>query len=148
MATNSVAISKDVEAGGSSQGAVVVLGRFLFALIFLMAGANHFNKQTIGYAASVGVPLPAITVPLSGVLAIVGGLSILLGYRAKLGAWLIVLFLVPVSLMMHKFWTVTDPMMAQIQMILFMKNVSMLGGALLISQFGAGSFSLDARRLR
>jgi putative oxidoreductase len=71
-----------------------------------------------------------------------------LGYRAKLGAWLIVLFLIPVTLMLHKFWLVTDPMMAQIQMILFMKNVSMLGGALLISQFGAGPFSLDARRSR
>ena len=146
MATNSIVISKDVGAISSWQGAVVVLGRFLFALIFLMAGANHFNKQTIGYAASHGVPLAAIAVPLSGVLAIAGGLSILLGYRAKLGAWLIVLFLVPVSLMMHKFWTVTDPMMAQIQMILFMKNVAMLGGAVLISHFGAGPFSLDARR--
>jgi len=148
MATNAVAISKDVEAISFWQGAVVVLGRFLFALIFLMAGANHFNKQTIGYAASQGVPLAAIAVPLSGVVAIAGGLSILLGYRAKLGAWLIVLFLLPVSFMMHKFWTITDPMMAQLQMILFMKNVSMLGGALLISQFGAGPFSLDARRLR
>jgi len=148
MATNSVAISKDAEAGSFWQGAVVVLGRFLFALIFLMAGANHFNKQTIGYAASQGVPLAAIAVPLSGVLAIAGGLSILLGYRAKLGAWLIVLFLVPVSFMMHKFWTVQDPMMAQVQMILFMKNVSMLGGALLISHFGAGPLSLDARRSR
>jgi putative oxidoreductase len=148
MATNSIAISKAVETGNFWQGAVVVLGRFSFALIFLLAGANHFNKQTIGYAASQGVPLAAIAVPLSGVLAIAGGLSILLGYSAKLGAWLIVLFLVPVSVMMHKFWTVTDPMMAQIQMILFMKNVSMLGGALLISQFGAGPFSLDARRSR
>jgi putative oxidoreductase len=148
MATNSIAISKDVEAGSLWQGAVVVLGRFFFALIFLMAGANHFNKQTIGYAASQGVPFASIAVPLSGVVAIAGGLSILLGYRAKLGAWLIVLFLVPVSFMMHKFWTVTDPMMAQLQMILFMKNVSMLGGALLISQFGAGPLSLDARRSR
>ena len=145
MATDSIAISKNAEATSFWQGAVVVLGRFLFALIFLMAGANHFNKPTIGYAASQGVPLAAIVVPLSGVLAIAGGLSILLGYRAKLGAWLIVLFLVPVSLMMHKFWTVTDPMMAQLQMILFMKNVSMLGGALLITRFGAGPFSLDAR---
>jgi putative oxidoreductase len=50
--------------------------------------------------------------------------------------------------MMHKFWTVTDPMMAQNQMVHFMKNVSMLGGALLVSQFGAGPFSLDARRSR
>jgi putative oxidoreductase len=147
MTTNSVAISAGVEARSFWQGAVVVLGRFLFGLIFLMAGANHFSNQTIGYAASQGVPLAAIAVPLSGVLAIGGGLSILLGYRAKLGAWLIVLFLVPVSLMMHKFWLVQDPMMAQIQMILFMKNVSMLGAALLISQFGAGPFSLDARRL-
>src|SRR5580704_9002994 len=148
MATNSMAISQGVEARSFSQGAVVVLGRFLFVLIFLVAGANHFNKQTIGYAASQGVPLASIAVPLSGVLAIAGGLSILLGYRAKLGAWLLVLFLIPVTLMMHKFWTVTDPMMAQIQMVMFMKNVSMLGGALLISHFGAGPFSLDARRSR
>ena len=148
MATDSIAISKNAEATSFWHGAVVVLGRFWFALIFLMAGANHFNKQTIGYAASQGVPLASIAVPLSGVLAIVGGLSILLGYRARLGAWLIVLFLIPVTLMMHKFWTVTDPMMAQIQMVLFMKNVSMLGGALLISHFGAGPFSLDARRSR
>jgi putative oxidoreductase len=127
---------------------VVVLGRFFFALIFLFAAPHHFTKQTIAFAASQGVPLAWIAVPLSGVVAIAGGLSILLGYRAKLGAWLIVLFLIPVTLMLHKFWAVTDPMMAQIQMILFMKNVSMLGGALLISQFGAGPFSLDARRSR
>jgi putative oxidoreductase len=148
MATDSIAISKNAEATSFGQGVLVVLGRFFFALIFLMAGASNFNKQTIGYAASQGVPLASIAVPLSGVLAIVGGLSILLGYRAKLGAWLIVLFLIPVTLMMHKFWTVTDPMMAQIQMIMFMKNASMLGGALLISHFGAGPWSLDARRSR
>jgi len=145
MATNSMAISSGAETRSITQGVVVLLGRFFFVLIFLMAGANHFSKQTIGYAVSAGVPLSSIAVPLSGVLSIAGGLSILLGYRAKLGGWLIVLFLVPVTLMMHKFWLVQDPMMAQIQMILFMKNVAMLGGALLISQFGAGPFSLDAR---
>ena len=148
MATDSSAVSRNAGATSLGQGAVVVLGRLLFAVIFLMAGSNHFNKQTIGYAASQGVPLASIAVPLSGVLAILGGLSILLGYRAKLGAWLIVLFLIPVTLMMHKFWTVSDPMMEQIQMVMFMKNVSMLGGALLISYFGAGPFSLDARRSR
>jgi putative oxidoreductase len=148
MATNSIAISKNVEATSFWQGAVVVLGRFFFALIFLMAGASHFSRQTIGFAASQGVLLAPIAVPFSGALAIAGGLSVLLGYRAKVGAWLIALFLVPVTLVMHRFWLVQDPMMAQIQMILFMKNVSMLGGALLISQFGAGPFSLDARRSR
>jgi len=148
MATDSIAISKNVEATNFWQGAVVVLGRFFFALIFLFAAPNHFTRQTIASSASQGVPLASIAVPLSGVLAIAGGLSILLGYRARLGAWLIVLFLIPVSLLLHKFWTVQDPMMAQMQMILFMKNVSMLGGALLISHFGAGPFSLDARRSR
>jgi putative oxidoreductase len=146
MATNSIAISKNAEATNFWQGAVVVLGRFFFALIFLIAAPNHFTKQTIAFSASQGVPLAWIAVPLSGALAIAGGLSILLGYRAKLGAWLIVLFLIPVTLMLHKFWTVSDPMMAQMQMILFMKNISMLGGALLITQFGAGPFSQDARR--
>jgi putative oxidoreductase len=144
----STAVSCGIETKNLPKGKVVVLGRVLYALIFLFGGASHFSKQTIAYAASQGVPLASIAVPLSGVLAVAGGLSILLGYRAKLGAWLIVLFLIPVTLMMHRFWTVTDPMMAQIQMVLFMKNVSMLGGALLISHFGAGPFSLDAGRSR
>ena len=113
-----------------------------------MAAPNHFSKQAIAFAASQGVPFAALVVPLSGVLALAGGLSILLGYRAKIGAWLIALFLIPVSLMMHKFWTVHDPMMAQMQMVMFMKNVAILGGALLITQFGARPLSLDARRLR
>ena len=81
-----------------------------------------------------------------GVVALVGGLSVLLGYRARIGAWLIALFLVIVTPLMHKFWGLTDPAMAQMQMIMFMKNLPMLGGALLITQFGAGPLSLDARR--
>ncbi len=148
MATNSVAISHGAEARSFSQGSVVVLGRFFFVLIFLMSGTLHFSKQEVAYAAAQGVPLASILVPFSGVLAFAGGLSILLGYRAKLGAWLLVLFLVPVTVMMHNFWAVRDPMMAQMHMGMFMKNVAMLGSALLISQFGAGPFSLDARRSR
>jgi putative oxidoreductase len=148
MAAASTAIPSTAENTSVAKGAVVLLGRLLFAAIFLTAGPNHFTKQAIGYAASQGVPLASITVLISGLFAIVGGLSILLGYRAKIGAWLIALFLIPVTFMMHKFWTVTDPMMAQVHMIMFMKNVAMLGGALLISQFGAGPLSLDARRSR
>jgi len=125
---------------------VVLLGRLLFVLIFVMAGPSLFGSQSVSYAASQGVPLASIAVPLSGAIAIAGGLSILLGYRAKIGAWLIVLFLAGVTPMMHNFWAVTDPTMHQIQFVMFLKNLSMLGGALLISQFGAGPWSLDARR--
>src|SRR6267143_1637873 len=86
MATNSMAISNGVETKSFFQGAVVVLGRFFFALIFLVAAPNHFTRQTIAFSASQGVPWASIAVPLSGVLAIAGGLSILLGYRARIGA--------------------------------------------------------------
>ena len=129
-----------------ASGPVVLLGRLLFVLVFLMSGPRHFMGQTIAYAASQGVPLAALAVPFSGLLALAGGLSILLGYRARIGAWLIALFLVGVTPLMHNFWTVTDPMMYQMQMIMFMKNVSVLGGALVISQLGSGPWSLDSRR--
>jgi putative oxidoreductase len=131
---------------GALSRAVVLAGRLLFSLIFIFAATGHFSRQTIAYAASQGVPLASIAVPFSGVLALAGGLSILLGYHARIGAWLVVLFLVGVTPMMHNFWAVKDPMMAQMQMIMFMKNLSMLGGALLISQFGPGPWSFDARR--
>jgi putative oxidoreductase len=127
-------------------GPIVFLGRLLFAMIFLLSGPRHFLSQTIAYAAAQGVPIASIAVPFSGLLALLGGLSILLGYRARLGAWLIVLFLLGVTPMMHKFWAATDPMMYQMQFVMFMKNVSMLGGALLITQLGSGPWSLDARR--
>jgi putative oxidoreductase len=127
-------------------GPIVFLGRLFFVLIFLMSGPRHFLSATAAYAASQGVPLASIAVPISGVLAIAGGLSILLGYRARLGAWLIVLFLLCITPMMHNFWAVTDPMMHQMQLIMFMKNLSMLGGALIISQLGSGPWSLDSRR--
>lgn len=146
MAAGSTTISYGAETESVASGAVVLLGRLLFVLIFLLSGPNHFSRQTIAYAASQGVPLASIAVPLSGIIALAGGLSILLGYYAKIGGWLIVLFLVPVTLMMHNFWAIHDPRAAQMNMIMFMKNVSMLGGALLITQFGSGPFSLDNRQ--
>jgi putative oxidoreductase len=127
---------------------VVLVGRFFFAAIFLMTLVGHFSSQTIGYAAQQGLPLAGVLVPLSGIVAGAGALSIILGYQARLGAWLLVLFLIPVTLMFHAFWAVPDPMMAQLQQAMFMKNLSMLGGALLIAYFGAGPLSLDARRER
>jgi len=122
---------------------LVPIGRIFYSLIFLMAIASHFSEQAAAHAAKMGVPYPNILVPLSGVLAFVGGLSIALGYKAKAGAWLIILFLVPVTLCMHAFWKETDVMAMHMQMANFMKNTSMIGTALLIAYFGAGPLSLD-----
>lgn len=124
---------------------ITVLGRFLYSVLFISSGLGHFSAATIGYAASQGVPLANIAVPVSGILAIAGGLSILLGYRTRWGALALVAFLVPVTLMMHAFWGVADPMQHQLQTIMFMKNVALTGTALFFFVVGAGPASLDAR---
>ncbi|MGL5626581.1 MAG: DoxX family protein [Candidatus Rhabdochlamydia sp.] len=120
----------------------MLLGRALYSAIFILASFGHFNTKTIHLAASQGVLFANILVPFSGVLALVGGLSILLGYKARYGAWLLVLFLVPVTYMMHKFWVISDPTMHGLQQVMFMKNMSLLGAALLIAYFGSGPLSI------
>ena len=125
---------------------LTLAGRILYSVIFIMAPVFHLSPGAVAYATQAGVPMPGVLVPVSGVIALIGGLSVLLGFKAKLGAWLLVLFLVPVTFMMHAFWGVQDPMMRQFQMAMFMKNISLLGTALFISQVGAGPMSLDGRR--
>jgi len=127
---------------------IVPVARLLFVALFLMSAPGHFKAQTIAYAAEQGVPFATILVPFSGLLALAGGLSILLGWHARAGAWLLVLFLVPVTLAMHAFWAVPDPMMRMMQQGMFMKNLGLQGGALLIAYFGAGPVSLDERARR
>jgi len=129
-------------------GIVVLLGRVFLSAIFLAGAPRHFTREGIAHAAALGVPLAPVLVPLSGLLALAGGASLLLGYRAAWGAWLIVAFLVPVTVMMHAFWRLDDPVAVHAQQAMFMKNVALLGAALLVSHFGAGPLSLDARAPR
>ena len=126
---------------------IILTGRIFYSLIFLMTIFSNFSQKAISEAVAQGVPLASIAVPLSGIIAILGGLSVALGYKAKWGACLLVLFLIPVTLMMHNFWAISDPMMAQMQQIMFMKNLALLGAALFISQMGSGPMSLDNRKI-
>ncbi len=127
-------------------GYVILLGRILYSAIFLMAAPRHFSHEGISHAADLGVPLAGFAVPLSGLMAIVGALSVLLGFRARMGAWVLIAFLVPVTLMMHAFWSLSDPAAVHTQQAMFAKNLSMIGAALLLSQVGSGPFSLDGGR--
>jgi putative oxidoreductase len=127
---------------------IAPIGRLLFSFIFIKSGFSHFKTQTMEHAASHGVIMPHIIVPIAGIMAILGGLSILLGFKIRIGGLLIVLFLIPVTLIMHNFWNISDQMQHQIQMAMFLKNTSMLGGALLIIYFGAGPMSLDENILQ
>jgi putative oxidoreductase len=125
---------------------IVPIGRVLYSLIFINSGFSHFSSASVDYANSQGVPMASILVPISGIMAIAGGLSIFLGFKARWGAWIIVAFLIPVTLMMHAFWKIENPQEQQMQMVMFMKNISMLGAAFLIAWFGAGPVSIDERQ--
>jgi putative oxidoreductase len=122
----------------------VLAGRQLFSIIFIVASARHFTPEAVASAARHGVPWPDLLVPVSGMIALVGGLSVLLGFQTRIGAGLLVVFLVPVTVMMHNFWASTDSLTYQIEQAMFLKNLTMVGGALVISYFGAGPLSLDA----
>ncbi len=122
---------------------LALLGRMLYSLIFILSGFMHFLPSVIQYAAEDNVPMASTLVPLSGIVAFLGGLSILLGYKARIGAWLIVIFLIPVTYHMHDFWTQTDPDIIAMQEAMFLKNISLLGTAFLIAYFGSGPLSLD-----
>src|SRR4051794_22637000 len=114
---------------------ILLVGRILFAQMFILASFGHFQTATITALGSK-VPYAEFLIPLSGAMALIGGVSVLLGYKAKVGAFLIALFLIPVTFMMHDFWNVTDATMHMMQQANFMKNIAMLGGACIIMYFG------------
>lgn len=146
MIADPTIVSRETERGPVLKGVVVRLGRLLFMLIFLMAAPSLFTKYGIAYAAAHGVPLTSVGLPLARVTAIVGGLSILLGYRVKTGAWHVVLFLVAVTPSMHRLCGAPDLARAQDQLIMLTKILSILGSVLPIAHFGAGPLALDLRR--
>jgi putative oxidoreductase len=125
--------------------ALAPIGRVLLSLIFILSAPGTFKHDAIAAAAAHGVPMPTLLVPIAGLLALVGGLSVALGYHARLGALALVVFLVPVTLFMHRFWGLDDPQQAQQQMINFMKNLGLLGGAVFVLYAGAGAYSFDAK---
>ena len=113
--------------------AVMLVGRILFAFMFVASGLNHLTKAEAmaGYAAYKKVPAPKLANLLSGVLMILGGLSIILGVYADLGAVVLAVLLVAMAVKMHDFWN-AEGEAKQPEMIGFMKNISMAGGALFI----------------
>jgi putative oxidoreductase len=131
----------------SLTGITVVLGRVLFSVIFILSGFGHFSSQTVAYASQMGLGGASFIVPLSGALIIAGGLSITFGFYARFGAAALIIFLIPTTFIMHRFWGIEDPLIAMNQQAHFMKNLSMIGAALLICHFGAGPLSLDSRRV-
>ena len=113
---------------------VMIIGRILFAIVFLASGLNHLTKakSMLGYAQFKKVPLPAASIYLSGLLMLLGALSVVLGIYVDLGAIALAALLLVMAVRMHDFWAQTDPQAKQGETASFFKNVSMAGAALVL----------------
>jgi putative oxidoreductase len=112
---------------------IFLSGRIIVGLFFLMSGMHHFTGHSMmaGYAKSKGIPAAGAGVAGSGILLVLGGLSMLLGFHPTIGAILLVICLFAFALGMHNFWTVQDPQAKQMEMIQFMKDIALLGFVLM-----------------
>ena len=106
-----------------------LVGRIIVAAFFITNGINHFAKLNMmaGYAKSKGMPSPSLAVGGTGVLLLLGGASLLLGYHPTIGAGLLVIFLLGVSFGIHNFWLVQDEQAKMREMVNFLKNMALLG---------------------
>ena len=122
---------------------IPLTARILMSLIFLssLMGKLANFEGTAGYMRHAGMTF-ATELFLVGaiVLLLLGGLSLLLGYKAKSGAVLLMIFLIPATLIFH-----TD-FADRVQMIMFMKNLAIMGGLLMVIAYGSGPFSLDSKK--
>lgn len=128
--------------------ALLLTGRILFSLIFIMSGFGHFQRlrMMVEYTAgSLPAPLAPLARPLvafTGVMLLYGGSAIALGFYADLAGLVLAAFLLPTAVIMHRFWGLNDPQLAANQQAHFMKNVALAGAALVFWYLGSGELSI------
>jgi putative oxidoreductase len=126
----------------------MLIGRVLLALMFVLAGFGKLFgglEGTAGYIASVGLPMPTVLAAGAGVLELGAGLLLIIGWQARWAALALALFTLVASFIFHAYWSLpADQQM--MQQLMFMKNLSVVGGLLCVFAFGAGAVSLDGRR--
>jgi putative oxidoreductase len=131
----------------NTQGMPVVIARVLLALMFVLAGFGKLTglEGTAGYIASKGLPMPMVLAVAVGVLELVAGVLLIIGWQARWAALALAVFTVVASVIFHNFWAMPAEQ-KMLQQLMFMKNLAVTGGLLLVFAFGAGALSLDARR--
>jgi putative oxidoreductase len=129
------------------QNPLALAARVLMALLFLPEGINKINgfSGTAGYIAAAGLPLPELGVALAVVVEVGGSLSLLVGFQARWVALIMAIFTVATGFFFHQFWAVPLDQ-AMLEHIMFFKDMAIAGGLLMIVAFGAGSWSVDAKR--
>ena len=128
-----------------SNGAAL-LGRIMLALIFVVSGFGKLTgyEGTAAYMAGAGLPAVTILLPLTILIELGGGLLLMIGWRTRMVATIMFLFLIPVTLVFHG--SAADPAQARMQAIHLMKNISIMGGMLMLVAFGPGGWSVDGRK--
>ncbi|MBX9816472.1 MAG: DoxX family protein [Burkholderiaceae bacterium] len=129
------------------QNPLALVARVLLAALFVPAGISKIAgfAGTVGYIGSVGLPLPIVGAVLAIVAEAGGGIALLLGFQTRIAALVLAVFTVVAGVFFHAFWAAA-PEAAQMQQIMFMKNIAIAGGLLMLTAFGPGSLSLDAKR--
>jgi putative oxidoreductase len=139
MSTSSLA---GVSGTSGSASAAILVGRIFLSIMFILAGFSKLTaiSATAGWFGSIGLPAPTVTAVVVGLVELVGGLAIAIGYQTRIAAIVIALFTVGATLIAHlDFADMT-------QQLFFMKNLSITGGLLILAAVGAGSLSVDGRR--
>ena len=128
------------------QNLFALLGRILLALIFLQSGYGkimNFDPTAAGMVKA-GLPMVSVLLPITIFVELAGAVSLILGFKARWGAFGLLVFTLLAAYFFHNFWTMADPQ-ARMQMIHFMKNMAISGGMLMVMAFGAGRYSIDKR---
>lgn len=124
----------------------MLLARLCLAAVFILAGISKFISwdQTIAYMTAKGIPMASYFLVLAGLLEIIAGVCLVVGYYTRIAAAALMLFLIPTTGIFHDFWNLTDAAGRQLQMIMFLKNLAIFGGLWYVLCSGAGKYSCDS----
>ncbi|ACM33243.1 DoxX family protein [[Acidovorax] ebreus] len=129
------------------QNPLALVGRILIALLFIPAGFGKISgfAGTVGYATSVGMPMPTVAVAVGLLIELLGGLALLFGFGTRIAALALAVFTLAASFFFHAYWALPAGQQ-MMQQLLFFKNVAVTGGLLAFAAFGAGAWSVDGAR--
>jgi putative oxidoreductase len=128
----------------SANDITTLAGRILISVMFLISGFFKVGgyAQIVAYATAVHLPAPGVAIALAAAVELACGLAILAGFKTRFAAWLLCLYLIPVTYFFHNFWAVQGQEQ-QTQMVNFLKNAAIMGGLLVLAVHGAGAYSAD-----
>jgi putative oxidoreductase len=131
----------------SLQSPLTLTGRLLLAALFLPAGIGKLTgfAGTVGYISSVGLPAPQLAAALALTVEIVGSLALIFGVGTRLAALVLAVFTLVASFFFHNYWA-APAAQHMVQQLMFFKNIAVVGGLLTLAAWGAGAWSVDARR--